>query len=151
MPGSRPSSRVRRRLTGAALAFLAAVLCAPAESVAGCHRNDLGRAAGAGTMLENLQSLGALGGSRGMAEAPLAPASGRGACNGPFCSSNSDPVSSAPSFVPVQLKGEWGAIDPPPPAASPDAIAATTEGREPWTNPPLLDVFHPPRRPVSPG
>ncbi len=127
---------------------LAAVLCAPAESAAGCHRVDLTRAVEAGTMLENLQALGALGDSRERAEVPAAPVNRRGGCTGPFCSSNSDPVSSAPSFVPVQLKGEWGAIDVSPPATSPDAIFAAAKGLEPWTNPPLVVVFHPPRRPV---
>jgi hypothetical protein len=151
VPGFHPSNRVRRSLAGAALALLVAVVCAPASARAGCHRNGDGRPSGIGPTLENLQSIGALADSRGLIETPAPLGDRRQGCTGPFCSSNADPVSSPPSIAPVRLKAEWLTIATPPPSPDPTAVPAAAEGRAAWSNPPLADVFHPPRRIASVG
>ena len=152
MPGFRPLSRRRSSFAGVALALLAAVACAPADARAGCHRNGVGSPPGSRGVLENLRSLGALGASQERAEAPAAPAplgDRRGGCTGLSCSSNADPASAPPTFVPFRLNAEWAASCTPSPAAVPTATPAAAEGCEPWSNPPIVGVFHPPRRPAA--
>lgn len=151
MPGFLPSNRVRRSLAGAALALLVAFACAPGSARAGCHRYGDGPPAGVGATLENLQAVGALADPRGRMESLSPFGDRRPGCTGPFCSSNADPVSSPTPIVLVRLKSEWVAVALPPPSPDPTAVPAASEGRATWSNPPVVDVFHPPRRTASVG